>query len=133
MKRLFQEIIIEELNSSSKSLCSYLILVQQEQYTKARSRRCNIAHWDKGQCPHGALFHAVPGCCMCFQQCRVARKCPNSRSPSNPILLEALEILWDCVEQCSMLTLPQGAKLHSLHRPTLSIVKTELNYFSINV
>ena len=27
---------------------------------------------DKGQCSHGALFHAVPGCCKCSQQCRIA-------------------------------------------------------------
>ena len=39
---------------------------------QGRSRRCIFASWDKGQCPHGALFHAVPGCCKCFQQCRIA-------------------------------------------------------------
>ena len=40
---------------------------------KGRSRRWNFAPWDKGQCPHGALFHASPGCCKCFKQCRIAR------------------------------------------------------------
>ena len=65
-----------------------------------------------GQCPHGALFHAVPGCCKCFQQCRIAPKCP-----SYPTLLEALATPWDSVEQCSMGTLSQGAKLHRLDRP----------------
>ena len=69
------------------------------------SRRCNFAPWDKGQCPHGALLHAVPGCCKCFQQCRVAPKCPNSRSPSYPTLFEALATPWDSVEQCPMGTL----------------------------
>ena len=78
-----------------------------------QSRRCNLAHWDKGQYPHGALFHVVPGagCCKCFQQCRIAPKCPNSRSPSYPTLLEALAIPWDSVEQCSIWTLslvPRG-------------------------
>ena len=64
-----------------------------------------LCSWDKGQCPHGALFHAVPGCCKCFQQCQRAPKCPNSRSPSYPTLLEALATPWDSVEQCSMGTL----------------------------
>ena len=73
--------------------------------SKGRSRRCNFALWDKGQCPHGALFHAVPGCCKCFQQCRIAPKCLDSRSPSYPTLLEALATPWDSVEQCSMGTL----------------------------
>ena len=52
--------------------------------TKGRSRRCNFAPWDRGQCPNGPLFHAVPGCCKCFQQCQIAPKFPNSRSPSYP-------------------------------------------------
>ena len=39
---------------------------------KGRSRRCNFAPWDKGQCPHGALFHAAPGCCKSFRQRRIA-------------------------------------------------------------
>ena len=39
------------------------------------SRRCNFAPWDKGQCPHGALLHAVPGCCKCSQQLRAIRHC----------------------------------------------------------
>ena len=75
------------------------------QESEGRSRRCNFTPWDKGQCPHGALFHAVPGCCKCFQQCRIAPKCSNSRSPSYPTLLEALATPWHSVEQCSMGTL----------------------------
>ena len=73
--------------------------------SKGLSRRCNFAPWDKGQCPHRALSHTVPGCCKCFQQCRIAPKCPNSRSPSYPTLLEALATPWDSVGQCSMGTL----------------------------
>ena len=65
------------------------------------SRRCNFSPWDKGQCPHGTLFHAVPGCCKSFQQCLIAPKFPKSRSPSYQTLLEALATPWDSVEQCS--------------------------------
>ena len=54
---------------------------------------------------HGALFHAVPGCCKCFQQCRIASKCPNSHSLSYPTLLEAFATAWDSVKQCSNGTL----------------------------
>ena len=78
--------------------------------SKGRSRRCNFALWDMGQCPHGALLHAVPGCCKCFQQCRIAPKCPNSRSPSYPTLLEALATPWDSVQQCSVGTLSHVPK-----------------------
>ena len=69
-------------------------------FSKGRSRRWNFFPWDKGQCPQGALFHAVPGCCNCFQQCRVAPKCP-----SYPTLLEALATPWDSGDQCSLGTL----------------------------
>ena len=69
------------------------------------SRRCNLAHWDKGQCPHGTLFHAAQGYCKCFQQCHIAPKCPNSRTLSYPTLLEAFATPWDSVEQCSIGTL----------------------------
>ena len=47
-------------------------IVFPELNAKGPSRRCNFAHWDKGQCPHGPLFHAVSGRCKCFQQCRLA-------------------------------------------------------------
>ena len=40
--------------------------------SKGASRRSNFAPWNKGQWPHGALLHAVSGCCNCFQQCRIA-------------------------------------------------------------
>ena len=40
--------------------------------SKGWSRRCNFPPWDKGQCPHGTLLHAVPGYCKCFQQCQIA-------------------------------------------------------------
>ena len=72
----------------------------------------HFAPWDKGQCPHGALFHAVPGCCKGFQQCRIAPKYPNSRSPSYPTLLEALATPWDSVEH-RVIILLERACLHN--------------------
>ena len=59
-------------------------------WEKSRSRRCNFFPWDKGQCPHGALFHAVPVCCKCFQQCRIAGTSRVGTFGSYPTLLEAL-------------------------------------------
>ena len=89
--------------------------------TKGRSRRCNFAPWDKGQCPHEALFHAVPGCIKYFLQCRIDPKCQNSRMPSYLTLLEAFAAPWDSVEQCSMgtLSLVSRSKVAS-YGPTLS-------------
>ena len=72
---------------------------------KGRSRRCNFTPWDKGQCPHGALFHAVPLCCKCFQQCQIAGIARVGTLVSYPTLLEALATPWESVEQCSMGTL----------------------------
>ena len=70
-----------------------------------RSRRCNFAPCDKGQCPHGALFHAVPECCKCFQRCRITGTAKVGTRGSYPTLLEALGTPWDSVEQSSMVTL----------------------------
>ena len=61
-----------------------------------------LCSWDKGQCPHGALFHAVPGCCKCFQQCQIARTARVGTIVSYPTLLKALATPWESVEQCSM-------------------------------
>ena len=59
----------------------------------------------QGTMSHGALFHAVPGCCKCFQQCRIAGSARVGTLGSYPTLLEALATPWDSVEQCSMGTL----------------------------
>ena len=61
-----------------------------------------LGSWNKGQCPHGLLFQAVPGCCKCFQQCRIAGTARLGTLLSYQILLEALATPYDCVEQCSM-------------------------------
>ena len=88
-------------------------------YPKGQSRRCNFAPWDRGQCPHGALFHAVPGCCECFQQCRVAGTARLGH-------LGAIRHCWKHLQQpgtawnnapCGHCPLSQGAKLHRLDRP----------------
>ena len=55
-----------------------------------------------GQCPHAALFHAVPGCCRCFQQCRVAGTAKVGTLGSYQTLLETLATPWDSVKQCCM-------------------------------
>ena len=110
---------VQEMNIKLVYTLSFLI-VPDSMNLKGRSRRCNFPPWDKGQCPHGALFHAVSGCCKCFQQCRIALKCPNSRSPSYPTLLEVLSTPWDRVGQNAPwghCPLSQGAKLHRLDRP----------------
>ena len=58
-----------------------------------------FAPWDKRECPHGALFHAVPGCCKCFQQSWIAGTARVGTLGSSLTLLEALATTWDSVEQ----------------------------------
>ena len=55
--------------------------------------------------PQGTLFHAVSGCCKCFQQCRIAGTARLETLGSYQTLLEAFATPWDSVEQCSMGTL----------------------------
>ena len=88
--------------------------------TKGLSRCCNFAPWDKGQSPHGALFHAAPGCYKCFQQCRIAGSARVGTLGSYLTLLEAFASPWDRVEQRFMgrhCPLFQREKLHRLDRP----------------
>ena len=108
-----------------------LWLQVSNRFHKGRSRRCNFSPWDKGQCPHGALFHAVPGCCKCFQQCRVARTARLGTLGSYPTLLEALATPWDSVEQCSMRTLPlvPSSKVASCG-PTLIELESYLQFIN---
>ena len=89
-----------------------------------------LCPWDKGQCPHGALSHAVPGCCKCFQQCRIAGTARLGTLVSYPTLLETLATPWDSVEQCSVgtLSLVQVAKLHRLNGPMYSEGQKNCSY-----
>ena len=84
---------------------------------KVGSRQCKFSPWDKGQCPHGT------GCSKCFQHYLIAPKCPKSRSPSYPILLEALATPWDSVEKCSMGTLSLVPRIKvASSGPTFTVV-----------
>ena len=101
-----------------------------------RSTRCNFSPWDKGQCPHGTLFHAVPGCCKCFQQCRVAGTARVGILGSYPTLLEAFATPWDSVEQCSMGTLSlvpsSGTTLIKLLKFALYLNRIKLCEIALN-
>ena len=86
---IFTLIVLYGMNVSEKMGCQLLfqsflvllnipsMLLEEPVYhvllSKGPATRWDFAPWNKGQCPHGALLHAVSGCCKCFQQCRIAR------------------------------------------------------------
>ena len=100
------------------------------------SRRCNFSPCDKGQCPHGALFHAVPWCWKCFQQCRIAPKRLNSRAvPAIRHCWKDLQLPGTAWKKAPWghYPLSQGAKLHRLDRPYVACLKIIIEVIVKNV
>ena len=59
------------------------------------ARKCNFTLWNKRQCVHRALLHAVSGCCKCFQVsnnvwylARIAKAPLSLRANSGKLLLK---------------------------------------------
>ena len=81
------------------SWCAYT------KYVKVGPDNATLLLGTRDSVPMEHCFHAVSGCCKCYQQCRIAWTERLGTLGSYPTLLEALATPWDCVEQCSMETL----------------------------
>ena len=76
---------------------------------KVRPNDVTLLHETRGTVPW-SIFPRCPRVLQAYPTMWIAPKCPNSRIPSYPTLLETLTTPWDSVEQCPMGTMSLVAR-----------------------